>query len=74
MHEPWYVYLFIGLALAGTALNARESNWCWPLWLVSNIGLAFYNISTDSLGQAGLFFVYFLLSVYGYYYWKKTSK
>jgi len=73
MNEPWYAYVLVGFALVGTFLNARKNMWCWPLWLISNSGLALYFSINHLWSQTVLQTVFFILSAYGWYSWREKS-
>lgn len=62
-------YIMAILALIGTAANAYMKRWCFLLWMATNAFWCGYDFYIESYAQAGLFGVYFILAIVGWYKW-----
>jgi nicotinamide riboside transporter PnuC len=71
MTEPWYAYLIVAAALAGTVLNVRRSRWCWPVWIGSNAASAAYLAASGLWSQGALQATFLALSVWGWISWRQ---
>ncbi|OGN59749.1 MAG: hypothetical protein A3F40_03980 [Chlamydiae bacterium RIFCSPHIGHO2_12_FULL_27_8] len=61
-------------AIVGTVLNAKQVRFGFVIWMVTNLVFLVNNIYIKSYPQSGLFFVYFVLAVYGWVSWGKQKK
>lgn len=68
------MWLVVAIALAGAFLNTRGKWQGFLLWLVSNAWWCGYNIWKGEYPQAFLFGVFWFLSLYGIFQWRKTHK
>ena len=62
-------WVITAVAIVGTIGNVYKKNWCFILWIVSNLYWMFIDITYGLYSQAFLFFVYFALSIFGLYKW-----
>jgi len=62
------------LALIGVVLNIKKHRACFYIWSVTNFGWFIVDIYKEIYAQAGLFFVYFLLALWGIYAWRPKQK
>ncbi len=62
------------LALIGYYLNIKQMKVCFIVWIISNFGLITINVVHGIYGQATLWVVYTIMSVYGYYAWSKKER
>ena len=57
-------------ALIGVVLNIKRKRICFHIWMVTNAGWALVDLSRGIYAQAFLFFIYFLLAIWGIFAWK----
>jgi nicotinamide mononucleotide transporter len=57
------------ISLIGIILNAYQSNWCWPVWIVSNIVWIYWSYMRNVKAQIFLWLTFLLANIYGWYYW-----
>jgi len=69
-----FSWLLVLAALYGAWLNVKQDRRCFYIWSVTNIGLAGCNVISGQWPDALLFFVYFLLAVYGLYFWQRQQR
>ncbi len=62
------------LSLAGVILNVRKDKRCFYLWGVANVGWVLINLRAGIPAQAALFLIYFGLSVWGFFDWRRHEK
>jgi len=63
---PW---LFAFIAIIGVVLNIRKKASGFIFYTISNVGWVVINIQHEIYAQAFLFFVFTILSSYGWYDW-----
>jgi nicotinamide mononucleotide transporter len=61
------------LGLAYLLLAMRRNRWCWVAGGVSSAMLAYLSLRAQLPMQAALQIYYVAMSVYGYWYWSRTS-
>lgn len=61
------------LALLGVYLNARRKWQGFLFWLVSNAWWCWHNVTIGEYPQAVLFAIFWLVTLYGIYQWRKKS-
>jgi len=66
-------WIIVAIALAGVVLNVRRRWEGFLLWLISNGWWFQHNLVIGEYHQAVLFGVFWLLSVYGIYSWKRKG-
>jgi len=69
----WTISVSI-LSLIGVVANVYKKKWCFILWIVTNAFWCVWDFKEGILSQAILFFVYWLLAIWGLYKWAKESK
>lgn len=57
-------------ALIGVILNIRHHRACFYLWFITNAGWCIVDYHKGIYAQAALFFVYWLLSIWGIFAWR----
>lgn len=57
-------------SLIGVILNIKKRRECFYVWAVTNAAWTFVDYHQGVPAQAVLFFIYFLLSVWGIWEWK----
>ena len=66
-------WLIVVIALVGIVLNVQRKWQGFLFWLVSNAWWFQHNLVIGEYAQAVLFFVFWILSVYGIYCWKRKE-
>jgi nicotinamide riboside transporter PnuC len=61
------------LSIAGTVLNIKKHKLCFALWIFTNGAWCIYDFSIAAYAQSALFFVYFLLAIWGLWEWRKNK-
>ncbi len=72
----WSAYVELGAVAAAILANwltALKVIWCWPVWIASNILFAILFWHLDLSGLFLMQFVYAVLSVLGYYSWRREQ-
>lgn len=67
----WVIAL---VALAGVWLNIKKDSRCFILWTFTNGFWCVYDYHIGATAQSVLFFVYFVLALYGLYEWRKGAQ
>ncbi len=62
-------WVLTAMSLVGVWYNIKKNVVCFYIWLVANAGWIYVDIKADLMGQAVLFVIYSVLSVYGIYAW-----
>lgn len=68
------MWIVVAIALTGAFLNTRSKWQGFLLWLVSNAWWCGYNIVAGEYPQAFLFGVFWILSLYGIFEWRKIHQ
>uniref|UniRef100_A0A6M3KL56 Putative nicotinamide mononucleotide transporter n=1 Tax=viral metagenome TaxID=1070528 RepID=A0A6M3KL56_9ZZZZ len=58
------------LALIGVVLNIYKKRLCFFIWAITNTGWTIIDFQKEIYAQSALFFVYFLLALWGIYKWR----
>jgi Nicotinamide mononucleotide transporter len=66
-----FTWIIAGMALIGTYLNVKRNRYGFALWMITNSYFSILNIRLGSYPQSALFFVYFILAVYGFIAWHR---
>jgi len=61
------------VALVGLIFNIRRRRVCFVLWLLSNGYWCYYNFAAGEYAQAVLFAVFFVVSIIGFFAWRKSK-
>lgn len=67
-------WIFMAAGVGGAWFNARQSMWCWYLWVPANIGWVGYFVWNQQWASAVLFLVYLGLGVHGYKVWSAKEE
>lgn len=67
-------WVLTAMSLVGVWLNIKKNVVCFYIWIVANVGWIYVDIKAGLMGQAVLFLIYSVLSVYGIYEWSKPEK
>jgi len=68
---PWYDAFTTALSIVGLWMLARKSLEQWLVWLVVDVVCACLYVYKGIYFTAGLYTIYTLLAVWGYFNWKK---
>ena len=68
-----FEWILTVLSLAGTWFNIQKKLASWLIWSVANAGWVVSFALKQMWAEATLFFVYLILSIYGYFKWKRTE-
>jgi nicotinamide riboside transporter PnuC len=68
-----FIIVITVFSLIGTFLNIKKKNVCFIIWIFTNFSWFLIDIYKEIYPQAFLFFVYFLLAIYGIYEWRKKK-
>lgn len=67
----WFITCF---SIAGVILNIRKSKICFIIWTFTNASWMVVDFIRGIYSQSFLFFIYFILAIYGLYKWAKDEK
>ena len=62
-----------GLSIIGTVLNIKKKNACFIIWIFTNGCWCLYDLYIKNYSQGVLFFIYFVLAVWGILSWRKNK-
>jgi len=62
------------LALIGVILNVKKDRRCFVIWSFTNAFWMIYDWRLGAKAQSALFFVYFVLAIWGLLQWSKTKE
>lgn len=68
---PW---LLAFIAITGLVLNIQKKPSGFVFYTVSNVGWIYVNLKHEIYAQAFLFFVFTILSIYGWFNWKLKGR
>lgn len=68
-----FEWLLTSLSLAGTWYNIQKKIAGWLIWSCANIGWVASFASKKMWAESTLFFIYFILSVYGFFRWRRQE-
>src|SRR5574341_1892992 len=66
----WLLWGLTILSLIGTVMNVRKMRCCFYIWAFTNAVWTIHNYSVKEFQQASLFFIYFILALWGIYEWR----
>ncbi len=66
----WLLWGLTILSLIGTVMNVRKMRCCFYIWAFTNAIWTVHNYSVKEFQQASLFFIYFILALWGIYEWQ----
>jgi len=61
-------------SLVGVVLNIRKRRECFVVWSITNAAWTYVDYHRGIPAQAILFFIYFLLSLWGIWAWRKPVR
>jgi hypothetical protein len=64
----WMVTL---VSMIGVVMNIKKRKESFIIWMFTNFIWAVYDLSIKAYAQSFLFFVYFILAIWGIYEWRK---
>ena len=78
MYLSWLAKNYIEVlgSLAGLVylyFSIRQIIWLWPLGIITSLLYIFVFLNSKFYAAMGLQVYYFFISIYGWYYWKKTD-
>lgn len=62
------------LSIFGVVLNAHRKRVCFLVWMFTNFCWMIIDFKQGIPEQGTLFFIYFLLAIYGWVKWRKNEK
>lgn len=62
------------LSIIGVILNIRKMRICFYIWAFTNASWMVIDFYKEVYAQSALFFVYFVLAIWGIYKWRKDEK
>ena len=65
-------WIITGLSIIGTILNIKRIKFCFVIWAFINAFWFGYDIYKEAYPQAVIFFVYFILAIWGLIEWRKN--
>ena len=66
----WFLWGLMILSLIGTVMNIKKMHCCFYIWAFTNAIWTLHNYSVKEFQQASLFFIYFVLALWGIYEWR----
>ena len=67
-------WILVIVSLVGVILNIKHSRVCFFLWAGTNLSWAIIDFKKGIPAQGFLFIIYFILSIWGIYEWRKNNK
>jgi len=61
------------LSIIATVANIYKKRWCFYIWALTNLSWVLVGIKTKVYAQSLMFFMYFLLAIWGIICWKLDS-
>lgn len=62
-------WVLVALSIIGVVLNIYEKKVCFIIWTITNFCWMLIDFYEGIYSQGVLFFVYFVLAIWGYYKW-----
>lgn len=69
-----FMWVLTVVSLAAVILNIKKKIMCFYLFAVANLAWAIIDYREGLVAQSVLFAVYFVLSIYGLYEWRKHKE
>jgi len=70
----WITVIITIASLVGVILNIKRNLLCFYIWTATNFAWFIIDLYREIYMQALLFFIYFLLAIYGVLEWKYRTK
>jgi len=67
------MWIITALSLLGVILNIKKKTACFFIWAVTNAVWCVYDFRIGAYEQSVLFFVYFILAIWGIIEWGKNE-
>lgn len=67
-------WIFSIISLLGTILNSNMNKYGNFIWIFTNMFWLIYDFSIGAYAQSLLYFIYFLLAIYGFIKWSMKEK
>lgn len=67
-------WIFSIISLLGTILNSNMNKYGNFIWIFTNMFWLIYDFSIGAYAQSLLYFIYFLLAIYGFIKWTMKEK
>ena len=67
-------WILVIVSLVGVILNIKHNRVCFFLWGFTNLSWAIIDFKQGIPAQGFLFIIYFILSIWGIYEWRKNNK
>lgn len=71
MNEMWTYGLTVA-SIVGAIANIYKKRWGFVLWMITNLTWAVVDWSVGLPAQSLLFFVYFILALWGWFHWREN--
>jgi len=68
-----FTWLCAFLSIIGVILNIKKHRSCFIIWAVTNASWTVVDFTVGLYAQSALFFVYFILAIYGLIEWRKRA-
>lgn len=69
-----FTWIFSIISLLGTILNSNMNKYGNFIWIFTNMFWLIYDFSIGAYAQSLLYFIYFLLAIYGFIKWSMKEK
>ena len=69
-----WTWALAAISIIATVCNIKRLRICFPLWALTNAAWTVIDFHAGIYAQSALFFVYFLLALWGIWEWRHTSK
>ncbi len=69
-----FMWVVTVISLVAVILNIKKKIVCFYLFAVANMAWAIIDYREGLIAQSVLFAIYFVLSIYGLYEWRKDKK
>jgi nicotinamide riboside transporter PnuC len=69
----WTIGVMIA-SVIGTIANIYKKQWCFVIWIFTNITWCIYDLSLGATWQAAQFLIYTGLSIWGLMQWSKNVR
>ena len=71
MNQELLTWICAALSIVGVILNIKKRRECFFVWAVTNATWVVVDLHAKIYAQAALFFVYFLLALWGIWEWRR---
>ncbi len=69
-----FMWVVTAVSLVAVILNIKKKIACFYLFAVANLAWAIIDYHEGLIAQSVLFAIYFVLSIYGFFEWRKDKK